>query len=613
MSLSNGRLYDPNLNNRTEFGTPGPTGPPGPIGPPGPGSSPMTPLMEGTAFGETSLGRTLLGYGVDSSSNNIGLWCSSTGSTQEVHNSSSSVTSFFDTRLDSAQLQNGIYTGQGGDLRSSNLSNSLFMERNSTLQNQSDWTENMMMLNNFTANPNDSITRSMAFMTGQFSTDSHLDQGLLIGDMTGVDHPGIFDALCLRTPGSTRNLTMAKNSGYIGNGQTNYVMSSWDFMVETYNKYFLKTLRPDTTSGQIAYYDPGTGELTYGPDSGGYVLPAKLPTTLGGQYGINSLANNSDVNGRNSFNNYSAGPAQLSGVTAVGNNLYTASVPGLNSFSNAILLGRNHAFTGAQAVSDSFIAAKSIGVPGISQVNGNVIVVPRNNGVSLGFLGSLTGMTAMTSGTLTLNGDPFHSTVVGSGGSINPGSTNLVLSSQPSLGAITMQGQGNTLVQSSTVSVTYPGAAFSNTCVLHNGLTVTLPTANTQLVSNHTSFRMPNIGAVGVADINTVPMAFNSGSGLIAQTLSPLLSRVYRAVGTTGAAGRVIFTPGGSINPSTVGYAMNATVRNTSTTVSYSCQVNAVSATSITIQVFNSVTVVLATPSMTPSGAGIIVHFTMAY
>jgi hypothetical protein len=161
-------------------------------------------------------------------------------------------------------MLNGVYIGTEGSVKSSNLSNSLFLERNSVVEGVTDWTRNIIMLNDFTANANDQITRSMALMTGQFSTDSNFDQSLLVGDMTGVDSPGIFDALCLRTPGSTANLTMAKNTGYIGNGQATYVMNPGDFMVESYNKYFLKTLRADTTSGQVAFYDAGSGELTYG-------------------------------------------------------------------------------------------------------------------------------------------------------------------------------------------------------------------------------------------------------------------------------------------------------------------------------------------------------------
>lgn len=225
----------------------------------------MTPTVEGIAFGETSAGRTLLGFGVDDGSNNVGLWASSVGAAQNPSNSGSSVTAFFDTETSGATMLNGVYIGAEGSVKNSVLSKSLLIQRNATIEGQADWTQDLLMLYDFTANPNDRVARSLALMTGQFSTDSNFDQSLLIGDMTGVDSAVITDALCIRTPGSTSNLTMANNTGYIGNGQQTYVMSPGDFLCETYNRYFLKTLRPDATSGQVAFYEPVSGELTYGP------------------------------------------------------------------------------------------------------------------------------------------------------------------------------------------------------------------------------------------------------------------------------------------------------------------------------------------------------------
>lgn len=362
-------------------------------------------------------------------------------------------------------------------------------------------------------------------------------------------------------------------------------------------------------------YPSGTDTVQDALDNGpapSVALSVKQPNTLGGQYGINSLANVSEVNGRGSFSAFSAGPATLAGVTAVGNQLYAASTPGLNSFTDLIALGRNHAFVGAQGVTNSFLAANGIGSPGISQVSGTVLVTPRASGVGIGYAGAITSLTAVTGGQLTLTADPLGSSVLASGGTVNPGAGNLVLSAQPSTGSLVAAGSGNIHLQASGTP-TAISPTFSNCATINSGTTTVVPTANLQLCSNHTSLRMPNINAVGVVDINSTPMAFNSTTGLIAPTLSPLLSRVYRAVGTTTLSGQVTFTPGGSINPSTVGYAFNATVHNTSTTVAYTCSINAVSATSITVQVFNSVTVVLASPSMTPSGGGIIVHFSMCY
>lgn len=808
MSLNNARLFDPNLNNRVVFGTPGPVGPPGPTGPPGPGSSPMTPSVEGTAFGNTDmLGRTQLGYLVDnSSSNNIGLWSSSAGIAQELTNSTSSVTAFVDTTMNGAQMQNGVYLGEMGSIRNSNLSNCLFLERNSNIENQTDWTENTLLCNNFTANPGDSITRSTALITGQFGTDSKLDQSILIGDMTRMD-ANAFDILCLRTPGSTGTLTMANNTAYIGNGQVSKVMNPNEFMIETFGSYFLKTLRADTTSGNIAYYDPVGGELTYGapptvivpsmlpllegkaygrttttgrtylgynvddgdtgiglyssiagapqgphsavnsitalanaptnaavlsgsnviannstlngctlvdssamfhgnfsvasnftnsvllgdmtnfrsngPATGSVVLrpgnnggiavrianngcligkgvagtvmnddefrvsnytshyvegiplavggnpltydpvtsqvsysapfnvAAKQPTVLGGQYGISSSANGSEVNGINSFNNYSAGPAQLTGVTAVGNNLYQASTPGANSFANSIFLGRTHQFTGAASIKNSLIAANIVGINSISAISESNMVVPRASSLTFGYVGTVSGASFFSSGLVANTTDPLYSAVFSSGGTVNPGQSNLVLSENLAAGTITMAGSGNTLITSSSSAQTYNWpVGISNSTVIRSGPNAVTPTATGQLAVNHTSFLFPNLQTQSVNNAS-YPAIYDLGAGRISHCISAEMSRVLRRVGTTNAVGQVVFSTG-VITP-LADSAVSLTVRNTSTTVAYTAQVIAIGPSSVTVQVFNSVTVVLASPSMTPSGAGIIVHMNMSY
>lgn len=609
--LSNGQLFNPNLNNRTTFGATGPAGPPGPPGPPGPGAVPMTPFVEGIAFGETSVGRTLLGYGIDSSSNNVGLWGHSTGDPQQPSNSSSSITGFWDTRLDSARMLEGIYLGQSGSLKGSNLSNSLFIQRNSIVENQADWTQNLMMLYDFNANANDSITRSIALMTGQFVTDSQFDRSLLIGDMTRMDGSGVRDALCIRTPGPVGTLTMARDTGCISNGQLSKVMAPGEFLVETYSSYFLKTLRQDNTTGNIAYYNPVDGELTFGAVPPSYTLPVKQPTIIGGQFGINSSSNNTEVNGRNSFNNYSAGPTALSGVTAIGNNLYQNSVPGTNNFTNSIFIGRSHQFTGANLIQNSLIAAQITGVATITGISECNMVVPRAASLSLNYAGAVTGANFFSSGTVTCLTDPLYSSVFSSGGTVNPGVANLVLCENQSGGSIVMSGQGNTLISSSSAATTYNfPAGINNSTVIRSGANAIVPTAGTQLAVNHTSFLFPNISA-GAASNSVYPVTFNQGTGLISHVISADLSRVLRRVGTTNASGQIVFNTG-TITP-LADSAISLTVRNASTTVSYNAQVIAIGLSSFTVQVFNSVAAVASSPTMTASGAGIIVHATMTY
>lgn len=573
----------------------------------------MTPTVEGVAFGETSAGRTLLGFGVDAGSNNVGLWASSTGAAQNPSNSGAAVTAFFDTDTNGATMLNGVYLGAEGSVKGSNLSNSLMVQRNSLVEDQADWTESLLMLYDFTANPNDRIKNSIALITGQFSTDSNWNESILIGDMTGVDSAVISDALCIRTPGSTSNLTMANNTGYIGNGQSPYVMNAGDFMVESYVSYYLKTLRFDNTSGQIAYYEPVSGELTYGPEPVAYTLPAKQPNVLGGQYGINSATNVSEINGRNSFNSYSGAPPQLNGVTAVGQQLYQASVPASNSFTNDIFLGRSHQFPGATSIQNTLIAASIVGNGTIGQITDCNMIVPRASSLTFNYTGQINGACFHSSGSVACFTDPLYATVLSSGGTTNPGQANLVLSSAPAANSIIMQGQGNCLIQSSSAAITYNHPSFNSCCTINSGTILTYPTANSQFCCNHSTFRMPNVLAAGTASSTTSPMAFDSATGLFSPTLSSLLSRVYRNVGTTNASGQITFTPGGGINPGFAGISFNATVRNTSTTVAYTAQINSVTATSVVVQVFNSVNAVAGAATMVPSGSGIIVEFSMAY
>ena len=572
----------------------------------------MTPTVEGIAFGETSAGRTLLGLGVDNTSNNVGLWCSSLGLPQGASNSSSSVTAFFDTPTTGATMIDGVYAGAGGNIAGTNASSSILLERASTLQGVLDLSENTLIANGLVLDPLDEITRSVALVSGEFAFHpSKVDESILIGS---VQNTGVLgnDVIHIRTPGGTGTLTMGSASAYIGNGTNSYFTSIGDFRVADYQAFYLNTLRNDVSSGQIAYYEPITGELTYG-GLPAVSVPLKQPTVGGTQFGVSSLGNASDVNGRDSFVNYAAGPVALTGVSSVGNNQFQTSTPGVNTFTNCMFLGRQMLFAGSLSTSNTFIAANIIGSSTISAINDTNIIAPRAGSVSLAYLGNLTGFNCVTSGSIQCATDPLYSTVLSSGGQVNPNATNLVLSAQPAAGSITMAASGNTLIQSSGSAITYTFPNFSNCCVLNNGTTVTLPTINNQLVSNHSSLRMPNINAVGVFNSSINPMVFDSSNGLMSPILSPFVSRVYRAVALTAVGGAATFTPGSGINPSTVGYAFNATVRNSSGTVAYVAQIQGVSGTSVTVQVFQSMNAVVGSPTMIPAPNNILVHFSMMF
>lgn len=598
----------------------------------------MTSTVAGTAFGEQDRAKELnsLGEGVNidaATARSTARYNAAIPGTSQAASYSDCI--FDDNRCSqdaSTALANSIASINETGIGSSAMSASTVIANTSTLTGTP--VENSILHLNTTGAGGGSSCLDSAVITNSSSLNSAVlnrsvmltsrmngagldfTRSTIIGDATNAVLNVVTGAGFFASGGSQVVTVGGADSLYLGNQTRAETVASRDAMISSYDRFFLRTLRSDAVPTDVVHYDPVTAEITYGPvpTPPAYVLPAKLPTVLGGQYGINSLANNSEVNGRNSFNNYSAGPVSLSGVTAVGQQLYQASVPGTNNFTNSIFLGRTHQFPGAGTIQNSLIAATITGNAGISGINESNMIVPRAASLLLNYSGACTGACFVSSNVVTCTSDPTYSCVFASGGSVNPATANLVLAENQNGGSITMAGSGNTLISSSNAAQTYNWPAGINNCtVIRSGALAVTPASSNQLAANHLTLLMPNISAVGTAGNTTTPMAFNSATGLISPTLSPLLSRVYRAVGTTTAAGQVIFTPGSGVDPSVAGVSFTATVRNTSTTVSYNCQINAVSATSVTVQVFNSVTVVLASPSMTASGAGIIVEFVMAY
>lgn len=458
------------------------------------------------------------------------------------------------------------------------------------------------------------LEQACLHVTGLVAEGIQFDGAVMMGSMPNVTVTNMRESVFIGSNSGSVVSQAGRQSLYLGNTTTGETISDREAWISSFDRFYLRTLRNDPSPPDVCFYDPTSAEITYGP-APVLALVAKQPTVLGGQFGINSLANNSDVNGRNSFNNYSAGPVQLSGVTAVGNNLYQASTPASNSFSNSIFLGRSHQFTGATTITNTLIAASIIGINSISKIQDAAIVVPRAASATFGYVGEINGPAFFSSGNIACTTDPLYSTVVSSGGTINPGQNNLILSSTPVTNSITMAGQGNTLITAAPSAFTYVHPNFSNCTTLLGGTSAVSATSNLQLCTNHNTLRMPNILTVSGALLaaNLTPVFWDTSTGLISPTVSSRASRVWRGTGTTDAAGQVIFTPGGGLAPNTVGYTVNLTVVNNSTTIAYTAQIENLTATQIFARVFRSVTVVLASPSMTLAGAGIICHATMAW
>lgn len=446
-------------------------------------------------------------------------------------------------------------------------------------------------------------------LTSRFSAAGFdLSGATIVGDGSNVVAGNLLQsAFIASSSGSVVNMNGAQ-SLYLGNQSRAETVVGREAWISSYDKFFLRTLRL-AAGTNVAVYDPVSSELTY--SSLATVLPLKQPTVLGGQYGISSSANNVEVNGINSFTNYAAVPAQISGVAAVGNALYQASVPASNSFTNDIFLGRTHQFTGAASISNSLIAASIIGNAGITSITDCNIVTPRAASTTFGYAGAITGAMFVSSGSTSCLSDPQFSTVLSSGGTVNPGVSNLVLAENLGAGSIVMSGSGNTLISSSSAAQTYNWpAGINNTTLIRSGGTAITPTQGNQVAFNHSSLYFPNLPSVTPGNA-TYPAALNLATGTVNYVNSADFSRTLRRVGTTNASGQIVFNLG--VISTAADSVINLTVRNTSTTTAYTAQVIAIATSTVTVQVFNSVTVVLASPSMAPSGAGITVHMSMAY
>lgn len=148
---------------------------------------------------------------------------------------------------------------------------------------------------------------------------------------------------------------------------------------------------------------------------------------------------------------------------------------------------------------------------------------------------------------------------------------------------------------------------YSGCFVVGNGLGLINPNASNQFSLNHSTIKAENL-------LNSTPsgngqqhLFFDTATFQIrrANTANTAMSRVYRATGTTNASGQVSFNLTGlslTTNP-----IVTATVQDASITIGYLAQINALSTTNVTVQVFQF------SPTLLVAGAGITVHIHVAY
>lgn len=579
----------------------------------GGGGAPMTPTVEGTAYGSTDqLGRTMLGYQVDdSSSNSIKLWSSASGLSQGVHNSTSSVTAFTDTLLTGANLQNGVYLGDAGSLQNTNANNSILIERGSLLANVPNLQRNILIGRELTLDPTDAISDSVVIASGEFvSHPSRFNECVLIGSVDQAFGALTSAAIYIAPPGAVAIQGIANNSLYIGNGQQGYLAAAGDARLADFNRFFVNTLRL-SPAAEVVYYDALTGEMTRGAPPAA-VVPLMEPNVPGTSFGITNVAQSAEVQGRTNFQNYTGlGATSLVQTTAMGSFLYANSLPATTTFTTNVLLGYNHIYDNAVAIQNCSIIANSIGTPAITGLSSCNIHVPRDSGFVTSYAGFIRGLAAFSSGTVSSSAEPRDSLVLGSSGTYSPGANNLLIGANVDTGLLAVSGNGNTLISASNTAITYTMAGVSNSTVIRNGTGALNPTANQQLASNHTSLYMPALAATAAPTATSWPAVYDPGTGRVSWLQSNDFSRVLRRQGTTNGAGQAVFNTG-IFSPLAAGVALNATAAGPGTAARIA-MITTIGGSSVTVTVFESVLAVVGSPTMVAVGSGVTVYFTMAY
>jgi hypothetical protein len=574
----------------------------------------MLPLTEGVAYGRTTTrGQTYLGYGVDDTGTyGIGLWASSTGIPEELSLQESSITGFVDTPIQDANLAYGVYFGARGNLQKADINGSLLLARDAFLTN-TNFSNSTLFLNAFSTGDGDTVRNSVAAITGEFLTHpSTFDNSILLGNMFNVAGT-VGQAICLKPTRGLAPITMADNSVYIGNGSVPATLNANEFHVGPYTSFKFDTI-PAATAPEVLYYNNATSAVTRGalPVAPGYVLPQKLPTTLGGTFGINSVSGRSEVCGNNSFTNYAASPVQLAGMTAIGQSLFSANIPASTTFTDSIVMGNTQVFPRLITMASSILALHNTNMA-MTRITDSIAILPKSGSVTSTYIGQMTNATMVSSATVNMSRNPNCTSMLASGGSINPGETNLVLSSNI-VGNIDLSGgTGNTFIQSFNAGLNYTLGAFNNCTILHSSDIPALPTADRQLVISHDTIRAPTFVTVTATTNPTQYLCYQNNSKTFVTVNSNTMSRVMRGPATTNASGIATFSIATLGLASAVDVYANANARNNSSTIAYTCNIIAVTTAAVTIRVFRSTTVVLAAQSMVSAGAGIVLDIAVHY
>lgn len=247
----------------------------------------MTSTVAGTAFGEQDRAKELnsLGEGV-----NIDVATArSTARYNAAIPGTSQAASYADCIFDdnrcsqdaSTTLANSIASINETGIGSSAMSASTVIANTSTLTGTP--VENSILHLNTTGAGGGSSCLDSAVITNSSSLNSAVlnrsvmltsrmngagldfTRSTIIGDATNAVLNVVTGAGFFASGGSQVVTVGGADSLYLGNQTRAETVASRDAMISSYDRFFLRTLRADASTGNVAFYEPGSSELTYGP------------------------------------------------------------------------------------------------------------------------------------------------------------------------------------------------------------------------------------------------------------------------------------------------------------------------------------------------------------
>lgn len=487
------------------------------------------------------------------------------------------------------------------------IANSIVIENSSDTSNVSGCTGTTLIANNYISSVGDSFLDSNVNIRGTFEQPSIVDSSIILGTVDNFRAAGTIQNSITLRPYNVGGLRVqqASNSCLIGPGSAGRSIGTAEFWIDGYANYYINGIR-SATGPTYLRYDDTTEEITQSS------LSSKEPLLLGGSYGLTGT--NTEICGFNSYSNYTNGTTNLNGVSALGVAQFS-TLPNTSVITNSSFIGRTFNMATMTSITSSLLIGSSVNFPNMTTMLDCLFITPKAAALTALGTFNMSRSTIISSGTVTLQSDPSGACIVSGGNStITTGNGRNGVFMVNSGGQLNFSGtsQGNMVIATtnSAATINYP-AAINNSCSIQLGAAPILPTGNLQLNSNCQELHFPGLATLVSASNDVRPVVYNTVSGIMSPINDVSVSRVYRTTGTTNGAGQITFLT--TVTANAVGTAYCVQVVNTSTTIAYTSSIIATTAGSVTAQIFRSVTVVLASPSMQAAGAGITATLMFAY